>query len=110
MSTKDILFIDASREFEKAKNQNRLTEEHISKIVETYQKREDVEKYAHVATINEIRENDYNLNIPRYVDTFEEEEEIDLDEVRRLLEQDKKEIVELEAKIAETLKTLGVNL
>ena len=104
--TKDILFIDASREFEKAKNQNRLTDEHISKIVGTYQKREGVEKYAHVATIEEIRENDYNLNIPRYVDTFEQEEEIDLDEVRRLLEQDKREIAELEAKIAQTLATL----
>lgn len=105
-ATKDILFIDASREFEKAKNQNRLTEGHINKIVSAYQKREDVDKYAHVATIEEIRENDYNLNIPRYVDTFEQEEEIDLDEVRRLLEQDKREIAELEAKIAETLATL----
>ena len=105
-ASKDILFIDASREFEKAKNQNRLTEEHIDKIVGAYQKREDVDKYAHVATIEEIRENDYNLNIPRYVDTFEQEEEIDLDEVRRLLEQDKQEIADLEAKIAQTLATL----
>lgn len=107
-TTKDVLFIDASQEFEKAKNQNRLTEGHISKIVETYRAREDVEKYAHVASIDEIRENEFNLNIPRYVDTFEEEEEIDLDEVRRLLEQDKKEIAELEAKISDTLKLLGV--
>lgn len=107
-TTKDVLFIDASQEFEKAKNQNRLTEEHISKIVETYRTREDVEKYAHVANIDEIRENEFNLNIPRYVDTFKEEEEIDLDEVRRLLEQDKKEIAELEAKISDTLKLLGV--
>ena len=107
-TAKDVLFIDASQEFEKAKNQNRLTEEHISKIVETYRTREDVEKYAHVANIDEIRENEFNLNIPRYVDTFEEEEEIDLDEVRRLLEQDKKEIAELEAKISDTLKLLGV--
>lgn len=105
---KNILFIDASQEFEKAKNQNRLTQEHINKIVETYHKREDVEKYAHLATIEEIRENDYNLNIPRYVDTFEEEEEIDLNEVRKMLEQDNKEIEELEAKIAQTLKILGV--
>lgn len=109
-SSKDILFIDASREFEKAKNQNRLAEENINKIVETYQKREDIEKYAHVASVEEIRDNDYNLNIPRYVDTFEEEEEIDLDEVRLMLEQDRKEISELEAKIAETLKTLGVSM
>ena len=107
-SDRNVLFIDASREFEKAKNQNRLTEEHISKIVETYRQREDVDKYAHLASIEEIRENDYNLNIPRYVDTFEQEEEIDLAEVQRLLEQDKREIAELEAKIAETLKVLGV--
>ena len=107
-TTKDVLFIDASQGFEKAKNQNRLIKEHIDRIVGTYAKREDVEKYAHLASIDEIRENDFNLNIPRYVDTFEEEEEIDLDEVRRMLEQDKKEIAELEAKIAETLKLLGV--
>lgn len=107
-TVKDILFIDASREFEKAKNQNRLTSEHIDKIVRTYQQRADVERYAHVATLDEIRENDYNLNIPRYVDTFEQEKEIDLAEVRRQLEQDKREIAELEAKIAETLRTLGV--
>lgn len=105
---RSVLFIDASREFEKAKNQNRLTEEHISKIVETYRKREEVDKYAHLASIEEIRENDYNLNIPRYVDTFEQEEEIDLMEVQRMLEQDKREIAELEAKIAETLEVLGV--
>lgn len=107
-TAKDILFIDASREFEKAKNQNRLTEEHISKIVATYAAREDVEKYAHVASIDEIRENDYNLNIPRYVDTFEQEEEVDLAEVRRQLDEDNREIAELEAKIAETLRELGV--
>lgn len=107
-TAKDVLFIDASREFEKAKNQNRLTEEHISKVVDTYHAREDVEKYAHVASIEEIRENDYNLNIPRYVDTLEEEEEIDLDEVRRQLDQDNREIAELEAKIAATLAELGV--
>lgn len=106
--TKDILFIDASREFEKAKNQNRLTPANIEKIVETYRNRQDVEKYAHVASLDEVRENDYNLNIPRYVDTFEEEEEIDLDEVLRLIEQDKREIAELEREIADQLKLLGV--
>lgn len=105
---KDILFIDASREFEKAKNQNRLTPANIEKIVETYRNRQDVEKYAHVASLDEVRENDYNLNIPRYVDTFEEEEEIDLDEVLRLIEQDKREIAELEREIADQLKLLGV--
>lgn len=105
---KDILFIDASKEFEKGKNQNRLTDENIRKIVDTYLNREDVPKYAHLATIEEIRENEYNLNIPRYVDTFEEEEEIDLQEVKKQLAEDEKEIAELEAKIAEQLKLLGV--
>lgn len=75
---KDILFIDASKEFDKGKNQNLITDEYIHKIIETYKNRQDVEKYAHVATIEEIEENDYNLNIPRYVDTFEEEEPVDL--------------------------------
>ena len=58
---------------EKRQKKNTLSEENINKIVETYHNREDVDKYAHVATIEEIKENDYNLNIPRYVDTFEEE-------------------------------------
>ncbi|MDR0316892.1 MAG: type I restriction-modification system subunit M [Lactococcus lactis] len=107
-TTKDILFIDASNEFEKGKNQNRLTDDNIQKIVDTYHKRESVDKYAHLASIEEIRENDYNLNIPRYVDTFEEEVAIDLKEVNNLLAQDKSEIAELELKIAEQLKILGV--
>lgn len=106
--TRDVLFIDASGEFEKAKNQNRLKPEHIEKIVETYKNRKDVEKYAHKASLEEIKENDYNLNIPRYVDTFEEEEEIDLAEVQKLIDQDEKEIAELEKVIANQLKLLGV--
>jgi type I restriction enzyme M protein len=105
---KDILFIDASGEFEKIKNQNRLRQEHIGKIIETYRKREDVEKYAHVASFDEIKTNGYNLNIPRYVDTFEQEEEIDLAEIKTLIDQDKQEIAELEAIIAAQLKVLGV--
>lgn len=107
-TTKDILFIDASNEFEKGKNQNRLTDENIQKIVDTYHKHESVDKYAYLASIEEIRENDYNLNIPRYVNTFEEEAAIDLKEVNKLLAQDKAEIAELELKIAEQLKILGV--
>ncbi|ALS37502.1 type I restriction enzyme M protein [Enterococcus rotai] len=75
---REILFIDASNEFEKNKNQNNLTDEHVEKIIRTFQERKDIEKYAHLATIEEIKENSYNLNIPRYVDTFEEEEPIDL--------------------------------
>jgi len=78
---KDVLFIDASKDFEKGKNQNLLKEGHIDKILETYKKREDVEKYAHLAEYDEIAENDFNLNIPRYVDTFEEEEPINITEL-----------------------------
>ena len=74
----NILFIDASKEFEKVKTQNKLRPEHIQKIIDTYRERKEIEKYSHCATLQEIKENDYNLNIPRYVDTFEEEEAIDL--------------------------------
>ncbi|MDN6698848.1 MAG: SAM-dependent methyltransferase, partial [Staphylococcus equorum] len=70
--------------------------------------RKDVDKYAHVAPIEEIKENDFNLNIPRYVDTFEEEEPIDLEEVNKLIEQDNAEIAKLEAEIDEQLRMLGV--
>jgi type I restriction enzyme M protein len=107
-TTKDILFIDASKDFIKGKNQNNLSEEAIAKIIQTYTQRQDVDKYAHLASLDEIKENDYNLNIPRYVDTFEEEEEIDLAEVNRQLEQDNKEIAALEAEIKEQLKVLGM--
>lgn len=78
----NILFIDASKEFKAGKNQNVLEQKHIDKIVETYEKRVDVDKFAHVAEMSEIVENGYNLNIPRYVDTFEEEEPVDLEAVR----------------------------
>lgn len=105
---KDILFIDASNDFEKGKNQNKLSDENIEKIISTYRERKSVPKYAHLASIEEIRQNEYNLNIPRYVDTSEEEEEIDINEVRMLLNQDKKEIEELEAQIAEQFKLLGI--
>ncbi|NLU07888.1 MAG: type I restriction-modification system subunit M [Clostridiales bacterium] len=108
--TKEILFIDASSDFEKGKNQNNLNDENIDKIINTFKERKDVDKYAHVASIEEIRENEFNLNIPRYVDTFEEEAPIDLEEVNKQLKQDNKEIAELEAKINEQLKILGVKI
>ena len=99
----DIFFIDASKEYESGKNQNRLTDENIEKILDTYINRKDVEKYAHAASLEEVEENDYNLNIPRYVDTFEEEEEIDIKAVM-------KEIKELEAKRDELDKEINVYL
>ena len=83
--SRDVLFIDASKDFIKGKNQNKLSQENIDRIVETYKKREDVEKFAHVASFEEIKENDFNLNIPRYVDTFEEQEEVDIVELGKEL-------------------------
>jgi type I restriction enzyme M protein len=107
-TNKDILFIDASNDYEKGKNQNTLTDANIDKIIATFKDRQDVDKYAHVASLAEIKENDFNLNIPRYVDTFEEEEPVDLQEVKKKLAQDNQEIAKLEAEIAEQLKILGV--
>lgn len=109
-TTRDILFIDASNEFEKGKNQNTLSAEQIDKIVTTYANRVDVDKYAHVATLKEIEDNEYNLNIPRYVDTFEEEEEIDINEVNQLLAKDDEEIAALEKEISEQLALLGIKM
>lgn len=80
-TSRDVLFIDASSDFEKIKNQNKLRPQDLDKIIETYTKRQDVDKYAHVASRQEIEENDYNLNIPRYVDTFEEEEPVDVEQL-----------------------------
>lgn len=104
----NILFIDASREFKKIKNQNQLTLENIDKIIDTYAKRKEVEKYSHTAVMEEIIENDFNLNIPRYVDTFEPEPEVDIkamvDEIRRI----DSEIVEVDKKIASYCSELGI--
>ena len=96
-----ILFIDASKAFEKVKNQNLLREEHINKVVETLRNRTVIEKYSHLATLQEVADNDYNLNIPRYVDTFEAEEEIDIQAVMQ-------EIKSLEAKRAELDQEIAV--
>lgn len=96
---KDILFIDASNDFDKVKNQNKLTAANIDKIIETYAKREDIEKYAHLANLDEIKENDYNLNIPRYVDTFEKEDVIPLSQVAT-------ELAEVKTEIANTYDNL----
>ncbi|UTY66937.1 type I restriction-modification system subunit M [Bacillus velezensis] len=105
-STRDVLFIDASKEFEKGKNQNKLSKEHIDRIVETYKKREDVEKYAHVATFDEIKENDFNLNIPRYVDTFEEEEPVDMAAIGASIKDIRKEKEELETSLYDMISSL----
>lgn len=102
-----ILFIDAGREFKSGKNQNSLTEDNITKIVKTYRARESVEKYAYLATLQEVKDNDYNLNIPRYVDTFEEEDEIDLVNVLAEREQLKAQLADIEVQMAKYLEELS---
>ncbi|MBA4391079.1 MAG: type I restriction-modification system subunit M [Syntrophus sp. (in: bacteria)] len=103
-SRKDVLFIDASREYQSAKTRNLLLEEHIEHIVKTYKNRQGADKYAHVASFDEIKENDFNLNIPRYVDTFEEEEEIDIMAVQKEIDQIEGELTAVRAKMSELLK------
>lgn len=102
----DVIFVDASSDYLPGKNQNALSDEHIQKIVATVDARQDIDKYAHVASIDEIRENDFNLNIPRYVDTFEEEAEIDIDAVQVEIEQLECELVAVRAKMAAMLKEI----
>jgi type I restriction enzyme M protein len=98
--SENILFIDASEHYEKVKTQNVLREEHIEKIISTYRNRTAEDKYSYVATMDELIENDYNLNIPRYVDTFEEEEAVDLETVSN-------ELQSLESEMADTDKTIS---
>lgn len=112
---KDILFIDASGidengnpRFVKNKNQNELSQKHVEDIYNAYVNRMDKDKFAHVATIEEIKANEYNLNIPRYVDTFVEEEMVDIKEVKTNIENIKTELTQVEAKLAECLKELGL--
>ncbi|QCR58691.1 N-6 DNA methylase, partial [Acinetobacter baumannii] len=101
-------FIDASNDFEKQKNQNKLLPEHLDKIVAAFEKRENIEKYAHVATLQEVKDNDYNLNIPRYVDTFEAEAEIDLDAIAKQLQALEQDSQNTDAIIADFCKELGI--
>ena len=85
-----------------------MDEAHIAKVVETFRKREVVERYSQLAAPDEIAENDFNLNIPRYVDTFEPEEEIDIAEVQREIDQIEAELVVVRAKMRGYLKELGI--
>ena len=111
-----VLFVDASGEghYEKGKNQNILRECDVKKIVDTYvQYKTDIHyadepKFSHVATLEEIAENDYNLNIPRYVDTFEEEELIDIDEVKQNIANIEAELAEVQAKMKKYMEELGL--
>ena len=103
-TNRDVCFIDASKEFDKGKNQNIMTDAHIEKILNAYKSREDMDKFAHLASFEEIVENDYNLNIPRYVDTFEEEEVEPLTEIVAKINQTNATI---ESQTASLLDMLG---
>ena len=104
----NILFIDASKDFEPGKNQNQLKEEHINRIVETYTNRAEIDGYSHRATFSEIIENDWNLNIPRYVDSSEKEAEIDIHGVMVEIADLRKQSEELEIRMKAYLKELGL--
>ena len=106
---KHILFIDASKEFAPGKTQNLMTDDHIQKIVDTYRTRAEVDKYSHLVSPTEIQENDYNLNIPRYVDTFEPEEEIDVAALQKEIIRLEDELANVRSRMAEHLKGLGVD-
>lgn len=107
---RDVLFIDASGDgnYEKGKNQNILRNEDIAKIVSTYEARQNMDKYAYVASFDEIKENDFNLNIPRYVDTFEEEELVDIDEVKQNIANIEVELAKVQAQMKKYLEELGL--
>jgi type I restriction enzyme M protein len=103
----NVLFIDASREYDDGKSQNHLSRDHLDKILATYRARESVDKYAYLANLEEIQENSFNLNIPRYVDTFEEEEEINLDQVCSERTALKHQLEVVEAKIRKYLTEIA---
>lgn len=106
----NILFIDASKEFVSGKKQNSMSPENIQRIVDTYTTRKDVDKFAHVATLEEIRQNDYNLNIPRYVDTFEAEAPIDINACTAKLKELDKQITETDTIVADFFQQLGLEV
>lgn len=105
---KDIIFIDASNEFAKEKNQNVLRDEDIKKIVSTYKERKEIEKYSHIAQIEEVEENGFNLNIPRYVDTFEDEEIVDIDILEDEILEIETELVSIKEEMKKILEELGL--
>jgi type I restriction enzyme M protein len=107
---KDVLFIDASKEFTPGKTQNVMDDVHIRRVLEIYRKRAEVDKYSHRATSGEIKTNDYNLNIARYIDTFKEEEEIDIASLQKDINQIEAELTEVRSRMARYLKELGVNV
>ncbi len=104
----NVCFIDASKYYTSGKNQNAMSEDDIERIIQAYGERKEIEKFCHIAPLAEIEENDYNLNIPRYVDTFEPEEEVDLQAVKKSIRGHKEEIAKLETELHSIFDELGV--
>jgi len=102
-----VLFIDAGREFAQNTNQNKLRAQDINKIVDTFQQRKTIDKYSYLSSYAEIEENEFNLNIPRYVDTFEPEEDIDIAAVQQEIEQIEAELSETRKEMNKYLEELG---
>lgn len=103
---RDVLFIDASKKFNKGKKQNEMTDEHINEVIDLYSKRETVEKEAFLASFEDIEKNDFNLNIPRYVDNFEKEEEVDLKELLSEMQKTDEELEQVQGEFLSLLKEL----
>ena len=103
---RDVLFVDASKKFNKGKKQNEMTEEHINSVVELYAKRKTVEKESFLASFEEIEKNDFNLNIPRYVDNFEKEEEVDLSALLTEMQKTDEELEQVQGELLSLLKDL----
>ena len=106
----NIIFIDASQEYEQGKNQNQLKPEHIDKIVKAYTARTDIDKYAHKASIAEIIENDWNMNIPRYVNMMDDEEEIDIEQIRDEIKELQEKQAMVEKELESRLREIGINV
>lgn len=109
-NSNNILFIDASKYFTSGKAMNYITEEDIDRIYDTYINRRDVEKFAHVASLDEVRDNDYNCNIPRYVDSFEREDPVDINATTKAIKSFDKEAQDIEEKLAVFFKELGLEV
>jgi type I restriction enzyme M protein len=107
---RDVLFIDGSRDFEPGKKQNRLRDEDVTKIIETYRNRDERERYSHKASFEEIVANNFNLNIPRYVDTFEPEPEVDLQAVQNEIRDLEGQLIQTREKMQFYLKELGIHV
>jgi len=102
-----VLFIDAGREYEQSTNQNRLRSQDMDKIVDTFRNRKTIDKYSYLASYDEIAENEFNLNIPRYVDTFEPEPEIDIRAVQDEIDELEQELAQTRKKMQGYLRELG---